>query len=338
MKRNRLSGWMLAIAVIAAPQAARAQVTWNANVGAETRDQGVQADAFLTNELWISEGDSIKWTFVPKNEIHTVSFLKPSQVRPPFAGPPGTFGCQPGTPAGSGTQPSGSSYDGTACVNSGPMAGGATYTVKFPSKGNYKFVCLVHADMNGTIHVLPAGAPLPHEQNFYDDVARDEARDILADRDGGLGRSDQDDQGTLRNAVTAGIGEIVATGGGRQYRTVVRFLQGTIRIHVGDTVEWTNLDPTEPHTVTFGTEPANPMMVVGAAPAADGALQGTIGSPSDSVSSGFLSAAPQDQIGRPQNAPGITRLRITFTTPGTYNYICALHDVDGMVGKVIVSK
>ena len=338
MKRNHLSGWMLVLAVFAAPHASEAQMTWNANVGAESSDQGVQADAFLVNELWISEGDSIKWTFVPKNEIHTVAFLKSGQIRPPFAGPPGTFGCQPGTPAGSGTQPSGSSYDGTACVNSGPLANGATYTVKFPTKGNYKFVCLVHADMNGTIHVLPAGTPLPHEQYFYDDVARDEARDILADRDEGLGRRDQDDQGTLRNAVTAGIGEIVATGGGRQYRTTVRFLQGTIRIHVGDTVEWTNLDPTEPHTVTFGTEPGNPMMVVGASRAADGALQGTISSASDSVSSGFLAAAPQDQTGSPQNGLGTTRIRITFTKPGTYNYICALHDVDGMLGKVIVSQ
>jgi plastocyanin len=337
MKRNRLFGGILAIAVIMAPHASEAQMTWNANVGAESKDQGVQADAFLANELWISEGDSIKWTFVPKNEIHTVTFLKPAQVRPPFAGPPGSFGCQPGTPAGSGTQMSGADYDGSGCVNSGPMAGGATYTVTFPTKGNYKLVCLVHTDMNGTIHVLPTGTPLPHEQNFYDDLARDEARDILADRDE-RGRSDQDDQGTLRHAVTAGVGEMVATGGGRQYRAVVRFLQGTIRVHVGDTVEWTNLDPTEPHTVTFGTEPGNPMMVVGAAPAADGALQGTITAPSDSVSSGFLAAAPQDQIGSPQNAPGTSRIRITFTKAGTYKYICALHDVDGMLGTVIVSK
>ena len=25
----------------------------------------------------------------------------------------------------------------------------------------------------------------------------------------------------------------------------------------GESVEWTNIDPTEPHTVTFGTEPPN---------------------------------------------------------------------------------
>jgi plastocyanin len=56
------------------------------------------------------------------------------------------------------------------------------------------------------------------------------------------------------------------------------------------------------------------------------------------VSSGFLAAPPQDQIMKPQPPPGTTRIRITFTKAGTYNYICALHDVDGMVGQVIVSK
>jgi plastocyanin len=186
--------------------------------------------------------------------------------------------------------------------------------------------------------VLPTGTPLPHDQFFYNDLARDEAADILKDQDGHNGKSDQGDQGTLANAVTAGIGEIVATGGGRQYRTVLRFLKDTIRIHVGDTVEWTNLDPTEPHTVTFGTEPGNPMAIVGALPTADGALHGTIASDTDSVSSGFLAAAPQDQVLKPQPLPGITRIRITFTKAGTYNYICALHDVNGMVGQVIVSK
>jgi plastocyanin len=331
MKHTRLVGWMLAMAVIAVPQVSVAQVTWNAKVGAEANDQSVQADAFLANELWILEGDSVRWKFVPKNEIHTVTLLAPGQVRPPFP-----VGCPPAPP--SGVQPSGSSYSGAACVNSGPMAGGVTYTVKFPTPGNFKLVCLVHTDMNGTIHVLPTGAALPHDQAFYDDLARDETAAILADHDDHDGQRDQDDQGTLTNAVTAGVGEIVATGGGRQYRSVVRFLKGTIHVHVGETVEWTNLDPTEPHTVTFGTEPMNPMAIVGATPAADGALQGTITSATDSVSSGFLAAAPQDQIGSPQQPPGTTRIRITFTKPGTYNYICALHDVDGMVGQVIVSR
>jgi hypothetical protein len=42
-----------------------------------------------------------------------------------------------------------------------------TYAVNFPAAGNFKFVCLVHADMTGVVHVLDASEPLPHYQDFY---------------------------------------------------------------------------------------------------------------------------------------------------------------------------
>jgi plastocyanin len=118
----------------------------------------------------------------------------------------------------------------------------------------------------------------------------------------------------------------------------MRFLKGTIRIHVGETVEWTNMDPVTPHTITFGTEPADPMALVNVAPDPDGALHGTISGPGSSVSSGFVIEAPQDRIGLPQSPPGVTRVRVTFTKEGKYDYICALHDELGMTGTVVVVK
>jgi plastocyanin len=321
--------WILVLAVLNIPSAANAQ-TWNATVGAETKNEAKQADAFLPNELWIYAGDSITWKFAPQNEIHTVTFLTPGQVRPPFP-----VGC-PGTT----TSGPNNTFDGSTCVNSGPMAGGALYTVAFPTAGNYKLVCLVHADMNGTVHVLPHTASLPHHQGFYDDEARDEARSILSDTD--REGDDDDDRGdwhSNRDSENTVIttGEVRATGAGRQYLSIVRFLPETIRIHVGETVEWTNIDPTEPHTVTFGTEPLNVMPPSqNVTKDADGTLLATINSTSDSVNSGFLQAAPQDRIGLSQSDPGTTRIRIKFTQAGIYNYICALHDVDGMKGTVIV--
>jgi plastocyanin len=39
----------------------------------------------------------------------------------------------------------------------------------------------------------------------------------------------------------------------------------------------------------------------------------------------------------PEKAPlGVTRFRVTFTQPGVFPYICALHDGMGMTGEVIV--
>jgi len=400
MKRILFPGslcWMLLAAVLIVPPAAKASTTYNANVGGETKDQSVQANAFLPNELWLFEGDSIKWTFVPKNEIHTVTLLTPGQTRPsapPPAGPP--FVLQ-GVPCGPAP-----SYDGSVCVSTPTgMSGGATFTVTFPKAGNYKLVCLVHTDMTGTVHVLvniPLNAPLIHSQRFYDDQAQDEAEALLSDNDH---REDEDHRGwhdrrNGDNSVTAGIGEIVATGGGTQYRAVVRFLPGRIRIHAGESVLWTNLDPTEPHTVTFGTEPAgfvptlyslppvvvpapgppvpnppNPCTLLVTTDCTDpgtGVVIGTINctttppatagttpcdaaftpqtnsvspppppfAPNSFLTSGFIQAAEPDRTGSAQVPPGTTRIRIFFPNPGTYYYHCALHDVDGMYGEVIV--
>jgi plastocyanin len=34
----------------------------------------------------------------------------------------------------------------------------------------------------------------------------------------------------------------------------------------------------------------------------------------------------------------VTRFRVTFTTPGTFQYICSLHDDLGMKGAVTVQQ
>jgi len=138
--------WLFALAILIAPGAVSAK-TWRATVGAQSTDEGIQALAFLPNELWIRAGDSITWTF-PAHEIHTVTFLQqsfltnPQQVRPARPGAGG--GCPP--PNLTPTTPSGSSFDGSSCVTSGDdsFVDGATYTVTFPKAGNFKLVCLVH--------------------------------------------------------------------------------------------------------------------------------------------------------------------------------------------------
>jgi len=58
----------------------------------------------------------------------------------------------------------------------------------------------------------------------------------------------------------------------------------------------------------------------------DGPGHATIGSPNTSVNSGFTGAA----------FPFGTTFAATFTAPGTYHYICALHDDLGMKGTIVV--
>jgi plastocyanin len=298
--------------------------TWHAFVGAQTHDKGRQALAFLPNEIWIHAGDSITWTFAA-DEIHTLTFLQPAQIRPPFP-----VGCP-------GTTPNGSSFDGAVCVNSGTLTEPATYTVMFPKAGNFKVVCLVHNNMTGIVHVLNVSQPLPHTQAFYDRLAVAEARNLITDNDHIHSQSLA--QHFSRNDVTAGIGEIVATAGGQQTLSVVRFIRATTVIHVGETVEWSNMDPVTPHTVTFGPEPQNPIPPSSNVSLdADGALHAVISSPGESVHSGFIVAAPQERTGLTQSPITVTRFRVTFTSTGTFPFICVLHDGLGMLGKVVVLR
>jgi plastocyanin len=248
------------------------------------------------------------------------------------------------------------------------LVDGQTYTVTFPVAGNFKLVCLVHNNMTGAVHVLPALERLPFNQAFYDGQAQNRTAELLSDGASLEERATTTAQGSPGDAVTAGIGEIVATGDGSASVSVMRFRQDTIVVRVGDTVEWTNLDPVANHTVTFGfpngdpappqlpSSPTSPPVGMLVTVDSDLARHADVTSPADDVHSGFLVAALQDRgppppTRRPPNpnpppavAPlqqsplTVTRFRVTFTRPGTFNYRCILHDDLGMVGQVIVTS
>ena len=175
----------------------------------------------------------------------------------------------------------------SACATSALLFQGDKFTVVFPVAGNFKLVCLVHADMTGTIHVLDPSQSLPHDQAFYDREAQRESVDLLGDAD-----VEELKHHHSQNNVTVGHGEIVATGGGSDTLSVMRFGEPDITVHAGDTVEWTNDDSITAHTVTFGPEPqdlVDPSSNVNID--ADGARHGVLNSPSDAVHSGFYSGS-----------------------------------------------
>jgi len=321
LREKFLSGfwYWLALVAVMVPVSLQAE-TWHATVGAQDENKGRQVVAFLPNELWIHAGDSVEWN-VKADEIHTITFLTAGQIRPPF-----DVGC-PGFSFGAAI------FDGLTCVTTPPMVSGQSFTVTFPSVGNFKFACLVHPDMTGVIHVLDTTAALPHGQDFYDKQAASQANELLAD----LAQLQGHHHAASANGVVVGAGKTLATAGGHNSISLMRFVRPELVIRAGATVEWTNDDPSMPHTITFGTEPANPFPPSGNVSVdADGALHATIASTSDSVHSGFIASAPQDEIGLPQTPLGPTRFRITFTHPGVYPYICALHDDLGMKGTIIV--
>jgi plastocyanin len=128
------------------------------------------------------------------------------------------------------------------------------------------------------------------------------------------------------NQVAIGRGFAISTTAGWMSVNIARFLPDQRDIRVGDTITWTATDTVTNHTVTFGPEPANP------APASSNVVNGEATLPTSppglTVNSGFLKANASPFAAK--------QFSVTFTAPGTYTYICALHDDLGMRGTIVV--
>jgi plastocyanin len=321
-------------------QPAQAGQQWRVAAGASSRSEGIQALAFYPAEITINANDSITWSF-HTGEDHTVTFgdvpaLPPTNPLPAYVPYPWpSFLWAPITP-GSPTP----TYSGSGFVNSGMLGHGeGTFSVSFPTVGDYNYVCLLHPNMTGRVHVQAAGTPYPHDQAYYDRQAIPAGNQLLA-----TGRQ------LAAQARSAGLANPaqnqVAAGAGDGFVAVDRFFPETIRIRAGETVGWTNPDPVTPHTVTFGPEPLYP------APPAP--YPATLSELKFLVADGLDSNPPPPQ---PRHATisastnlatttinsavfgGLSPRRtfsVTFTAPGTYSYVCLLHDEFGMTGTVVV--
>jgi plastocyanin len=311
------AGAIIGSAVPAA--AAASPTTWQMNVGAQAERDALQVNGFLPRSESINVGDTVKWT-VRTDEFHTITFLsgapKPPLILP---GPPPSINPAAAAPAG------GPTYGGTGIRNSGILVKDQTYSLTFTAAGDFPFLCLIHTDMVGTIHVSAAGTPYPHTQRYYDRQGA-RAADRLLDAARALREEGLDVAASEPDLVVAGTGALLP---GIASLFVPRFLPERKTVKVGGTITWNNIDPETPHTVTFGPEPpgtsTNPLASF-APSGTDRAGHATINAPNQAVNSGFIGT------GLPFGA----QFSVTFTRPGTYTYLCTLHDEQGMVGVVQV--
>lgn len=278
--------------------------TWSVQVGQESRNQAIQGMAFLPSNIYVDAGDTVAWT-ARSAEIHTVTFLAAGQS---------LASTQPFNPADPAQlfEQGGDSYDGHSYYNSGVMTNvtnsgfpaATSYHLKFPTAGTFTYYCLVHgAMMKGTVHVARAGTPYPFTQRQYDQLATLQSLAILWD-------------GVKLWHATARLADAhhVYTGADDGTAMVMRFIQPTVKVRVGETVTFINNGMAAPHTVTFGAEPANFLVPVGD----PGTFAG------GDLNSGLM-------------LPGST-FKVTFTKAGTFTYLCAFHDYMGMVGTVVVGN
>jgi plastocyanin len=273
--------------------------TWYVHVGLESRNHAIQGMVFSPSELWINAGDTVVWQ-ADSAEIHTVTFTTDGAPPPqPFTESP-----QQVLPSG------GSTYVAGQFFNSGvlsTMAGDngqppfLDYSLRFTQNSDITYYCWVHPMMAAHLHVRDAGTPYPHTQRWYDTQAAIERGAILAR--GAQLRAQAESMATSHQVV-AGIGDDTVD--------VMRFIRSTVTIKVGESVTFTNWS-FAPHTVTFGPEVVPPPVPIGDPSHYDGSYP---------LSSGFFMYGQS--------------YTVTFTKAGDYSYICALHDMMGMVGTVHV--
>ena len=113
----------------------------------------------------------------------------------------------------------------------------------------------------------------------------------------------------------------------KHYVAALRFLPNTITINEGDTVEWKQLNGMMIHTVSFlatGQEP--PEFIINDTINPE-AVMATGGNVHNGAGSGFINSGILE--------PGDT-YDLTFNVPGTYKYLCLIHDEMKMTGTIKV--
>jgi len=307
-------------------------------------------NGFFPNETRIHVGDSVSFSV---NGFHTVTFLsgapmpglivpapeslieakldtegksfwfngKPNQVINPIVG----------APAG------GSTYNGTGFLNSGLPAGAGPpkpFVVTFTKAGTFKFNCLVHPGMQGSVKVLPKGQTVPTAAKDLQ-LANSQAARALHEAKG-------------LATIHPGAKTVLAGRDGKGAVAWWRFFPENLKVKAGTTVNFKLESTREVHTITFGPaaytgaieesfttvvpHPGGPPTVLvnplAAYPSDPGPLPPYTGT---NHGNGFESAGILAKGG-----PLPSSVKITFTKPGVFHYECVIHP--NMNGTITVTK
>ncbi|KIL34552.1 hypothetical protein SD71_18950 [Cohnella kolymensis] len=279
--------------------------TWQVSVGKET--DAASLDSMFPKVVYIHEGDKVVFTNAAKFTPHTVTFLA------------GKAPLSPEDPASVAPSAASSvSWDGKTLLNSGILEPTKTYEITFTASGAYPYYCILHPLMSGTVVVVPKGQPIPSKVEQAAATKAQENELILqAEALKGNHEIQYTDNGN------GSLTYKVALGSAHTTLSHNRMTPDLVTISEGDSVEWSNLSPYEPHWVTFN-KPAdldfftdqglNPKFL---APAGGSEFNGK----------GFINS------GVVMNGQSY---KLKFTKAGTYTYECYLHSGSLMKGTVVV--
>lgn len=278
-------------------------------------EAGYAVNQFGPNAVTVTAGSTL--TF--KNtweEPHTVTFPGSKPVPPP-SDPTWPVPTNPGVTV---------AFDGVTYLSSGMVAKGQTFDVKFPTAGTYRFVCIIHPGMEGTVTAVAAGGTASTQAQL-DAAAQKSFGDTLTALKAEAAK--QTAKGVTKETNTDGSTTWHVTVGGMVGTSdLQQFFLPTLSIKVGDTVVWESSIPT-PHTATFlgGDKlpvppiPENPLVMQPSKVAAGG-YSGT-----GYLNSGIIG------VGWPAKT-----FSAKFGAAGSFPYICILHVPQGMGGTITVAQ
>jgi plastocyanin len=321
------TGGLGAVAIV--PASAATTIKWDVQVGAGN-EIDTSLNAFYPPDITVHRGDTVSFGW---GGFHTVTFNPPATKSVLDYFGPGGF--SPG-PLDSPTKfVSGIPAFGPPGVQPPPF----NVLVDVPA-GKYRFQCMLHQFMHGSITVTSGALPRTNDENkalaaaqIAADTKRASALDARLTREA---RHEEDE-------AVAGATDKAAE--------VVKFWPESITVRVGEELTFKDRDLHEPHTVTFGPVAGNPQNptfgVFPSGPGNPGAYDG-----SSALNSGFLFHRSQYNYWNLKVSPisGLgprTEFTMRFTTPTAagkpINFYCALHghlnpdgSVEGMSGHITV--
>jgi plastocyanin len=222
--------------------------------------------------------------------------------------------------------------------------------------GDYNYLCLIHPDMNGTLHVVAAGA----STTTQGEINAQSLAQFAADKAEGQARYAADNTPTVESTDRAGHKTWAAHAGDNTADGHVAFFEmmpRNLNLAVGDSVHWTWGTEAELHTVSFpantstlpppfipdcpqffsGTDDiflppdaTHPMPYCGDFPPSQAGFElagdpgsarpGNLSSTKDLVDSGVLVGAHYDLT------PSVQNWSANASAPGTFAYQCTIHD------------
>jgi len=348
-------------AVLVVPASASAH-RYTAYTGSPTKTPSsapptTQLNRFFPAKLKVRAGDSVRYLNA-SGLPHTASILAKGTPVPPVAIPGSTGATYSGINDPNGNpfffngrpkwiynpavwiRQGGRTVDDRQTHGSGAIFPGeqpGSYRFKFARRGTYKVLCLIHPGMQQTVKVLKRRA---RGADSDAKVNRAVARQV---------RRGFKDAGKAAQETAAP--NTVLVGAERRNATLLTYLPNSLEVAAGTTVTFVNASPTEVHNMVWGPEsylteffktdqvpvgpnPSNqfsPGFIYGSEEPVGGVWTYT----GSNYGNGFFwSPLMDDQPGNPPNGlPGVEQ--ITFDTPGTYSYFCAIHGPE-MKGTIIV--